>query len=108
MSTQLGLGRLQHGVVGAIIAAATVVLFFLGGALRSCLPDRPELILLIVIELSIYRFIISIPAILAGFIIGFFVRFRLTAGMAALFTTLLLVVGLVIGYSLAGGSCVPA
>ncbi len=104
---QLGLGRLQYGVIGAILAVPAVILFFLGAALRSCLPDRPELVFVMVFELSMYGFVISVPAILVGFLIGFFVRFRLAARTAALFTLLLFAAAFAAGYVPPRGNCLP-
>ena len=103
---QLGLRRLQYGVIGAILAVPAVILFFLGAALRSCLPDRPELVFVMVFELSIYGFVISVPAILVGFLIGF-VRFNLAARTAALCTALLFAAAFAAGYVPPRGNCLP-
>jgi hypothetical protein len=108
MQNHLVLGRLQHGVIGAMVAALAFALFITGGAIRSCLPDRPGLIPVIIIEVLLYGYIVSIPAILAGFLIGFFVRFRLTARAAVLCLALLLAGAFAAGYFPPGGNCLPA
>jgi hypothetical protein len=62
------------GLVGALLGLLASFAFSLGLSLRACLPDRPELFWLVTFEFWIVGFVFYVPAMIAGFFIGCFVR----------------------------------
>ena len=76
MAVRVGLTKLQRGVLGALYALLLVATLFLGAALRDCTHDFNLLLQAVLIDVT-FGIVLTIPAAIAGFIIGYNVRFRM-------------------------------
>lgn len=98
----------RQGFLGAALGLCAVFSFLVGVGIRSCAPEHPELIPLISVELMMVGFVVTVPSIVAGFLVGYFVGPKLRPSRAALVAFLVLIVafgiGLVIGHH---GGCAP-
>ena len=103
MAAQSVASRITRGSIGAFFGLIASFAFSLGLALRACLPDRPELLWLVTFEFYFWGFVVYIPAMSAGFLIGYFVRLKALLMLALVFAG----VAFGIGYAIADGGCLP-
>jgi len=101
--------RIERGIIGAILAVPTLTVFWLGYAVRSCLPDHSGYMTLIVLEGVIMGYVVTVPVIIAGFLIGFFLLpLKLRTAPAILWALVLLAVVFTGGYAGGSNECLPA
>jgi|HubBroStandDraft_4_1064222.scaffolds.fasta_scaffold220727_3 hypothetical protein len=72
--------------------------------IRACGGEsRPELLWVVTFEFWIIGFIVYIPATIAGFLIGYFVRLKTLFILALVFA----IVAFGVGYAIAHDGCLP-
>ena len=103
MAAQAGPDRIGRGSLGAFFGFVVSFAFALGLSVRACLPDRPELVWTLTFEFFFVGFVIYVPAIIVGFLIGYFTRLK----VLFIFALVLVIMAVVIGYAIARGGCVP-
>jgi hypothetical protein len=103
MAAQAGPDRIRRGTLGAFFGFVVSFAFALGLSVRACLPDRPELLWTLAFEFLFVGFIIYVPAIVVGFLIGYFTRLKVLLILALV----LLILAFAIGYAIARDGCVP-
>lgn len=103
MAAQAGPNRIGRGSLGAFFGFVFSLAFALGSSVRACLPDRPELLWTLTFEFLFVGFIIYIPAIIVGFLIGYFTRLKVLFILALV----LVIMAFAIGYAIARDGCVP-
>jgi hypothetical protein len=103
MAAQGRASGVVRGLTGALFGLFACFVFSFGLSLRACLPDRPELLWVVTFEFWIIGFIVYIPATIAGFLIGYFVRLKTFFILALVFA----VVAFGVGYAVARDGCLP-
>ena len=103
------MSRAGRGFFGAAIGLLAASLFFFGLTVRSCLPDHPELLLIVPVELVIVGFVVTVPSIVAGFLIGYFLGLKLQRFPANLLVPFTVAIAFGIGYAtgVPHNSCFP-
>lgn len=105
-SDSIEVSRFDRGLVGILIASTVLVAFFIGIGLRSCLLYHHAFVLVTVVVIQCLTF--GLPFAIVGFLVGYYIRVRLTPTALTLGTTAVAILIFVITAILAPvGYCEP-
>jgi len=97
----------KRGWAGSIFAVLLVASFWVGCALRVCRPFDFEALYWAVLFPLVVGFVVTVPALIAGMLLGYLTRFKMGLIPALVSAMLLIAVTVGIGYAVPTTSCGP-